>query len=95
MGVAGKGGGAGAVGLEWKKTCHQLRIIKQKFVNPVQHLRTSRTLSVPTYLGRHGLLKGDFGLQPNTPWGLQHRPDLLLNHMVLLKNVNCKGVSHF
>lgn len=44
MGVAGKGGGAGAVGLEWKKTCHQLRIIKQKFVNPVQHLRTSKGL---------------------------------------------------
>lgn len=71
-----------------KITHHQLKIIKQKFTYAVQQLLANNGLCRFLYLGRHGLLKGDLRLHPNAPWGLQHRPDLLLNHVVLFKEIN-------
>lgn len=48
-----------------------------------------------SYLARHRFFEGDFSLSPNTPWGIQDRPDFLLNHMILLKNINSEGATHF
>lgn len=73
---------------------HQRTVTKQELQTDLA-TKTGHRSTVLLYLCGHGLFKADFSLHPNTPWGLEHRPDLLLNHMVLFKDINREGVAHF